>query len=295
MTNQLTTFEPKSLVTFTDDKGATKTKRNSELLMIRPGENTPKQVLALLNRSGIKPIVVSFGGGNDGLSDELKAAMPGYFSGLYAGFAGSAISGGTGHFDANRALTSFEITSVPALLAAENPCNAAAFTPLTTVPRLDWTHGAIHSDDWGGQIDPRHHANVIVANHPSEAALGWNGDLKKRFQLFEELLELDYTVAIHIFNGGNVTTEEIYMALELTRKGGLLFLTEGSQRECDKAIRALAGDVENTNAKGQPIDEAVAEARAAIREAANRSNVFVVKNNDVEAGRSILTAKGIVA
>jgi hypothetical protein len=267
----------------------------SQLLWIRPGEALPTQLSALVAKEGLDPTVISFGGGNDGLPEELKAGMPAYFSTAFKGFSGTAISGGTGKFDEARVLKSFEITQVPALLASENHCAAVGSTPLTGVPYLGQNHGNVMTDDWGGQIDPRHHANLVVANHPSDAALGWNGDLKRRVAWLEELADNDYKVAGFIFNGGNVTTEEIYHFLKMTQKGAFLIVAEGSGREADKFVSGWkSGTFEETDAKGKPVDAAVVALRQQIRKDAVRERVLIVPANNPHLTRHTLIVNGLL-
>lgn len=267
----------------------------SLLLWMRPDEPLPTRLATLVAEKGITPQVISFGGGNNGLSDALKADMPGYFSAGFSGFTGTAISGGTGHFDDERNHTSFEITTVPPLLASENECAAIGMTPMTTLPSLKHHQGAVNCDDWGGELDPRHHANVVVANKPSDLFLGWNGDLKHRYAFFQELLELGYKVAVFIFNGGDVTTEEVYRALDLTVDGLELFVVEGSGREADKFVKAFRdGEVSNTNAKGKDLDAEVATRYATSRENADPARVTILPIGDVAALRAALISKGLL-
>jgi hypothetical protein len=267
----------------------------SRFLIIRPSEPLPTRISALVASEGIKPIVVVFGGGNNGLTDDIKAGMPAFFSGAFAGFNGTAISGGTGKFDEAGVSTSFEITTVPPLLAEENDCIAIGMTPATAEPSLSHGNGSVNVDDWGGKFDPRHHANLYVANHPSDKYLGWDGDLDKRFIFLEELLEQGYTVGYVIFNGGDVTTKEIYRALDLTAKGLQLFVVEGSGREADKFIAAYRdGKVSDTNAKGNALDTTVAADYANSRANADKANVTIVPVGDVTAFRSELIARGVI-
>ncbi len=152
------------------------------------------------------------------------------------------------------------------------------------------------TDGYGGGLDPRHHANVVVANKPSDAYLGWNGDLTKRFSFFEELLELGYKVGIVIFNGGDVTTEEIYLALKLTKLGAHLFVVEGSGREADKFIKTWRdGVIDDTNAKGVALATALATTRGEIRATAVKANVHIVANNDVDGSRAAFVATAFLA
>jgi hypothetical protein len=267
----------------------------SLLLWIRPDEPLPTRIATLVAEEGITPQVISFGGGNNGLSEELKGAMPGYFGDGFRGFTGTAFSGGTGHFNAERDHTSFEITTVPPLLASQNDCAAIGMTPMTTTPSLQHHSGSVNCDDYGGELDPRHHANVVVSNKPSDVYLGWNGDLKQRYAFFEELLELGYKVGVFIFNGGDVTTEEIYRAVELTPAGLELFVVEGSQREADKFVRAYRdGKVEATNAKGKDLAPEVAQRYAAAREGAEGDNITILPIGDVAALRAALISKGFL-
>lgn len=267
----------------------------SRFLIIRPSEPLPTRIAALVASEGIKPVIAVFGGGNNGLTDDIKAGMPAFFSGAFAGFNGTAISGGTGKFDDNGTSTSFEITTVPPLLAQENNCVAIGMTPATAEPSLSHGNGSVNVDDWGGKFDPRHHANVYVANHPSDKYLGWDGDLDKRFIFLEELLDQEYTVAYVIFNGGDVTTKEIYRALDLTAKGLQLFVVEGSGREADKFIAAFRdSNVSDTNAKGQPLAAEVAASYANSRAGADRENVVIVPVGDVAAFRTALTERGVI-
>jgi hypothetical protein len=267
----------------------------SRFLIIRPSEPLPTRIAALVASEGIARTVVVFGGGNNGLSEDLKAGMPGYFSKAFAGFNGTAISGGTGKFDDAGNSTSFEITTVPPTLAMENDCIAIGMTPATAEPSLSHKSGRVGVDDWGGTFDPRHHANLYVANHPSEKYLGWDGDLDKRFIFLEELLEQGYTVAYVIFNGGDVTTKEIYRALDLTPKGLQLIVVDGSGREADKFVKAFRdGEVSDTNAKGQPLASEVASSYANSRANADRDNVTIVPVGDDAALRTTLVAQGIV-
>jgi hypothetical protein len=254
------------------------TKGSSQLLWVRPNESWPTQVAALVATEGVDPVVISFGGGNAGLSNELKADMPAYFSGAFRGFTGTALSGGTGHFDAERNVSSFEITQVPALLASENRCIAIGSSPLTKVPGLGHHHGNVLTDSYGGELDPRHHANVVVALHPSDRVqLGWDGDLGQRMPALEELLDLMYGVGGFMFNGGDVTTGEIYTFLRMTTLGAKLFVADESGREADKFIKGFrTGNYEETNAKGLALPEELVETRKAIRLKAVRDNVIII-------------------
>lgn len=267
----------------------------SRFLIIRPNEALPTRIAALVASEGIARTVVVFGGGNNGLSEELKAGMPAYFSAAFAGFNGTAISGGTGKFDENGKSTSFEITTVPPTLAAENDCIAIGMTPATAEPTLAHNNGSVGIDSYGGKLDPRHHANLYVSNHPSEQYLGWDGDLDKRFIFLEELLEQGYTVAYLIFNGGDVTTKEIYRALDLTPKGLQLIVVDGSGREADKFVKAFRdGEVSDTNAKGQPLAADVAASYANSRLNADCDNVNIAPVGDSAALRLLLVALGVV-
>ncbi len=241
------------------------------------------------------PILISFGGGNAGLTDELKADMPAYFSGAFRGFDGTALSGGTGHFDQERNVSSFEITQVPALLASENRCIAIGSSPLTKVPGLGHHFGNVKTDDYGGELDPRHHANVVVAMHPSDKALGWDGDLPQRMPAIEELLDSDYLTGGFMFNGGDVTTGEIYTFLRMTAQGGLLVVAEGSGREADKFIQGFrSGNYSETNAKGVTLPEELVAARQGIRSLAVRDNVIIVPAFDIPATRKALIDRKVL-
>lgn len=267
----------------------------SSLLWIRPDEPLPARLSALVNSDGISRRVVVFGGGNKGLSDAIKAAMPDFFATVFEGFDGTAISGGTGQFDDNRNSTSFEITTVPVHLAQRNPCIAIGSTPVTAEPSLDHKHGSVGTDAYGGGLDPRHHANLVVATHPSQKALDWNGDLKQRFIFLDELLDQGYNVAYVICNGGDVTTEEIYRALDLTPNGLQLFVVEGSGREADKFVRIFRdGAVEDTTDKGKPLADDVIASFANSRANADRDNVVIVSFADAAGARAELIARDLV-
>ena len=158
--------------------------------------------------------VVRIAGGCKHISEEIVAAMPGYFRDAFrtvdddgntvTEFRGTAFSGGTANIGDDGVLQDGMVTNMPAVLANSYPCIAMSTTPRTDIMALDGQTGGLVVDAWGGRIDFRQHAAMVVQQDPAEV-LDWDGDLDTYLTLLEGWQMAGFKVAVIAMNGGGVT------------------------------------------------------------------------------------------
>lgn len=254
-------------------------KRGSWFFVVSEGQQVPLAFSNLVTTDGIARRVIRLAGGCKGLSPELQSGMKDYFLAAFRlenasgetthEFNGTVFSGGTANFDEAGNLKSVMITNIPGYLAEAYPCMAISTTPRTADMSLDPANGAVIVDEWGGKMDHRQHANLVMQKNPADV-LGWDGDLELYLTLMEGWQAAGFKVAVIAINGGDVTRDEIYGAL---KRGIPVIAVEGSLRETDKFIEAFrAGKVEG-------VDPAL---------------VSIVKIGNVEEMRAALVARGLL-
>lgn len=250
-------------------------------------ESMPAQFLASVRKAKAMELLL-IGGGVKGFKPEHTAKMgPWVLNGL-KGFGGVAFSGGTAYFDKETgALKSDIVTSIPAILAAENECVAIGTFPRVADWALDREHHFLYTDNYGAVVDDRyHHIAAIQAN--ASDVLDWDGDLERRFTVVDALT--DWAKAYLIVNGGAVTRDgEIYAAI---RRGIPVIVAKGSFREADALVAALDGDWSLTAAEERAkagddaakiakVDAIVARCQETLE--GNEHLVNVVEYGDAEA------------
>lgn len=239
--------------------------------------------------------VVRIAGGCKHISPEIVSAMPGYFREAFrtvdedgntvTEFRGTAFSGGTANLDGDGVVNDGMVTNMPAVLANAYPCIAMSTTPRTDIMALDGQTGGLIVDAYGGRIDFRQHAAMVVQQDPAEV-LDWDGDLDIYLTLLEGWQMAGFKTAIIAMNGGGVTRDEIYGAL---KRGIPVIAVEGSLRETDAFIKAWRdGDWSAT-------DEGVRENCQAVVDAADKSLVKVVTINKPEELRAALVELGFLS
>ncbi len=177
------------------------------------------------------------------------------------------------------------VTNMPAVLANAYPCIAMSTTPRTDIMALDGQTGGLIVDAYGGRIDFRQHAAMVVQQDPAEV-LDWDGDLDVYLTLMEGWKIAGFKTAIIAMNGGGVTRDEIYKAI---KRGIPVIAVEGSLRETDVFIKAWRdGDWSET-------DETVRDDYQAIVEAADRSLVHIVTINKAVELRAALVSLGFLS
>jgi hypothetical protein len=167
---------------------------------------------------------------------------------------------------------------------------------------LDRRGGGLVVDGYGGRIDFRQHAAMVVQENPADV-LDWNGDLEVYLKLMEGWQMVGFKTAVIAMNGGDVTREEIYGALK--RKIATIVVRD-SGREADAFIAAFekgdftatAGEMRAKLAgKGksvQPADDIVAACKIDL-ESIDRSLVSIVPLGDSAAMRAALLARGFLS
>ena len=286
--------------------------RGCLFFVLSNGQTVPLNFTNLVAQDGFAREVVRIAGGCKGLSPEFQANLLPYFVEAFkvvdnAGntlreFTGTAFSGGTANVDAAGKIKDDMITNVPAALAAEYNCLAISTTPRTADMAMSHEGGGVIIDNYGGRLDYRQHAAVVVQQNASDV-LDWNGDLETYLRLLEGWQMVGFKTAVIAMNGGDVTREEIYGAL--ARKIPVIVVRD-SGREADAFIEAFEkGDFTKTAAemraklasKGKseaPADEIVAACKVAF-ESIDRSLVSIVPLGDSKALREALMARGFMS
>ena len=229
-------------------------KRGSWFFVVSEGQQVPLAFTNLVTTNGIARRVVRLAGGCKGLSADIQAGMKNYFLDAFRlngadgkpthEFDGTVFSGGTANFDSEGNLKGLMITNIPGFLAEAYPCLAISTTPRTADMSLDAANGSVIVDNYGGKMDHRQHANLVVQKNPADV-LGWDGDLELYLTLMEGWQLAGFKVAVIAMNGGDVTRDEIYGAL---KRDIPVIAVEGSLRETDKFIEAFrAGQIEGVN------------------------------------------------
>jgi hypothetical protein len=285
--------------------------RGCLFFVLSNGQAVPLNFTNLVAKEGLAREVVRIAGGCKGLSAEFQANLLTYFVDAFKvvdeqgntvrEFTGTAFSGGTANVDAAGTIKDDMVTNVPAALAAVYKCLAISTTPRTADMALSHQGGGVIVDNYGGRIDYRQHAAMVV-QQPSDV-LDWNGDLETYLKLLEGWQMVGFKTAVITMNGGDVTREEIYGALA---KKIPVIVVRDSGREADAFIEAFEkGDFTKTAAemraklasKGKseaPADEIVAACKTAF-ESIDRSLVSIVPLGDSKALREALLARGFMS
>jgi len=277
---------------------ATVDTRGCRFSVVGHDEDLPKLLLSSIGES-TQERVLFIGGGVKGLSPEAAAAMMPWMSAGLKGFAGVALSGGTAYFDKESGRLKSEIvTAIPAVLAAENHCIAIGTFPRVADFAFNRDLHYLYTDEYGTVVDDRYHHVVSIQRNASDV-LGWDGDLEQRFKLFH-LLE-NWTCVYIILNGGDVTRDEAYMALEL---GVPVVVARGSGREADALIAAVENDDFSLTAKEQRVragtdadklalvDGIVEKCKAILKD--RKQLVRVVEYGDVDSLRAAMVELNII-
>lgn len=285
--------------------------RGSLFFVVSEGQSAPLAFTGLVARDGVAREVVRLAGGCKGLNLDADA-MHRYFLAAFrtvdadgatvTEFHGTAFSGGTANADSDGSLKTDMITNVPGVLAAAYPCIAMSTTPRTGDMALDYQHGGVVVDLYGGRLDYRQHANLVFQKDPGNV-LDWDGDLELYLTLMEGWKSAGFATAIIAMNGGDVTRDEIYKALA---RGIPVIAVEGSLRETDAFIKAFRdGDfsataaemrakLESKSKSTEPADKVVEACEEAMGKI-DRSLVSIVKLNEAAELRAALVARGFLA
>ncbi len=226
--------------------------RGSWFFVVSEGQQVPLAFSNLVTAAKSRR-VIRLAGGCKGLTDDIRAGMVQYFLDAFRliddsgattyEFDGTVMSGGTASFDEELNLKDVMITNIPGYLAEAYPCIAISTTPRTADMSLHARFGNVIVDKYGGQLDHRQHANLVVQKNPADI-LDWDGDLALYLTLLEGWSRAGFAVAVIAINGGAVTKAEIYGALS---RGIPVIAVEGSLRETDVFIQALRqGKTEQT-------------------------------------------------
>lgn len=276
------------------------------ITVVNPKEPLPPSFQ--LKATGAKQrVIIRITGGCKGMTKEASAGMiPFFVNGFRNGeteFQGVAISGGTANRDDNGVIISDMVTTVPAELAMVMDCVALATTPRTDDLYADRRRAGLAVGETA--LDIRGHGCAIVQIDAATAA-GWDADLPTYFNFMSNLKEADFIPAIIAMNGGDITRDEIYEAIN---RGFSIIAVEGSLRETDAFIAAFRdGDWSLTCAEQRAklvtrgkseaeiadiIDPIVAKCKAAV-DAMDRSLVSIVPVNDSAALSKALVAHGLL-
>jgi len=286
--------------------------RGCLFFVLSDGQKAPINFTNLVAKEGLAREVVRIAGGCKGLSAAFQANLLPYFVEAFKvvdaegktvrEFTGTAFSGGTANVDAAGMIKDDMVTNVPAALAAVYNCLAISTTPRTADMALDGRTGGVVVDGYGGRIDYRQHAAMVVQQNPADV-LDWNGDLDVYLGLLEGWKMVGFKTAVIAMNGGDVTREEIYGAL---KRQIATIVVRDSGREADAFIAAFekgdfsatAGEMRAKLAgKGkseQPADDIVAACKVDL-ESIDRSLVHIVPLGDSAALRTALLACGFLS
>jgi len=237
--------------------------------------------------------VIRYAGGCAGLSDELKAAMPGYILTSHKGIGKIvAFSGGTiateDRFDETakrtvRETTGFAITYIPSLLKGAYGVYAMSTTPRTTQMMLDSDFGGLLVTDHD-RLDFRQDRAVVIQKDAVDIPtdeVDWAKDVLPYLGLMQKWQEQDVNCAVFGFNGGGATWKELVWAAE--RKIPLI-LVRGSGRKTDEFITQFeAGTLkvkDLSNGDEVAVDPAL---------------VSIASIDDAQTLRAALIARGFIA
>lgn len=275
--------------------------RGSRLITIRQGEIAPMDFLGLATTPGVAREVVRFGGGCKGFTPELVSRLHPMHIEALTGFCGVAFSGGTANADADGNLKDDMVTNIPARLAEAFPCIAIHTTPRTAVLAQDYKTGRVVADGYGGRLDNRAHANMVVEKDPY-SVVGWDGDLVTYLDMMKTWQDAGFRTMIEVINGGDVTRDEIYGGLA---RGIPVLVLKGSLREADAFIAAVdKGDwtltakemrdkLVSKNADTKPVDEIIAKCQA-ILSVADTKLISVENYGDAAGLRSSYVKRGFL-
>ena len=166
---------------------------------------------------------------------------------------------------------------------------------------LDSRTGGLVVDSYGGRIDYRQHAAVVVQQNASDV-LEWDGDLEVYLKLLEGWQMVGFKCAVIALNGGDVTRDEIYGALARQLP---VIVVEGSGREADAFVKAFrdgdwaatAGEMRAklaSRGKSEAPADAIVSACKVAMENVDRNLVSIVPLSDVAAMRAALVARGFM-
>ncbi len=265
--------------------------------VIGTSESIPQHVINTLRQAAVMECAV-IGGGVKGLSQaDAKKMMPWVKAG-FRDFTGVVVSGGTAYVDPETGeLLSDVVTAVPAVLAAQSPCIGLGFFPRVEEFAFDRTLHYLFTDKYGSVVDDRYHHICAIQQNASDV-LDWDGDLKQRFTLIDSLQ--DWSVVYLIINGGAVTRDEAYMAIEHNIP---VVVARGSGREADALVAAVeSGDFTLTAAeqrakagsdatKVAAVDGIVEKCKSTLK--GREHLVHVVDYGDGEALRAVLKELGL--
>ncbi|MDP3508604.1 MAG: hypothetical protein Q8T09_11480 [Candidatus Melainabacteria bacterium] len=286
--------------------------RGCLFIVLSTGETVPLNFTNLVALPGFAREVVRIAGGCKGLSAEFQANLLTYFVEAFKvvdeqgntmrPFTGTAFSGGTANVDEDGRIKDDMVTNVPSALAAVYPCLAMSSTPRTADMALSHESGGLIIDAYGGRIDYRQQAALVVQQNASDV-LDWDGDLEVYLTLLEGWQMVGFKTAIIAMNGGKVTRDEIYGAL---KKCIPVIVVRDSGREADAFIQAFEnGDFTATAAEERaklaskskneaPVNAIVNECKLAL-ESVDRSLVTIVPLGDSKALREALLARGFMS
>ncbi len=235
-------------------------------------ESIPARLISTFRASHEAKLVL-FGGGVKGFTQEHIDQMLPWVRAGFKGFRGVALSGGTAYFDKESGtLKSAIVTAIPAVLAAQYECIAIGTFPRVEDFAFDRSLHYLYTDTYGAVVDDRYHHIISIQKSASET-LGWDGDLKQRFAIFDMLK--DWQSVYVIINGGAVTRDEAYMAIE---RGIPVVVARGSGREADALVAAVENDSFSLTAKEErtkagsdtvklaAVDEIVEKCKATLKD-----------------------------
>ena len=266
--------------------------------VVGANESIPLRFLSSF-RASQQPRVAVFGGGVKNFTEEAIAKMAPWVLAGFKGFRGVALSGGTAYFDSTTGKLKSEIvTAIPAILSAENECIAIGTFPRVEELALDREKHFVLTDTYGAVVDDRYHHIASIQKNAAET-LDWDGDLAQRFSVLDMLK--DWKRVYVIINGGPVTRDEAYMALE---HGIDVVVAKNSFREADALVAAVERDDFSDTAKEQrtkakddavklaAVDAIVERCKSILKD--RKHLVHVVEYGDQEALRAKMVELNIV-
>ncbi len=264
--------------------------------VVGSSENIPDRVIDTFRAAGAMEAVI-VGGGVKGFAKEDVEAMLPWVLGGFKNFRGVAVSGGTAYFERESGKFKSEIvTAIPAALAAAYKCIAFGTFPRVEEFAVDREFHFLFTDTYGAVVDDRYHHICAIQKNASDV-MGWDGDLAQRFEILK-LLE-DWTTVYLIINGGAVTRDEAYLALESNIP---VVVARGSGREADALVAAVENDDFSLTAKEQRekagddaakmaiVDGIVEKCKATL--AGRKHLVHVVDYGDADALNAVLKSLG---
>lgn len=218
-------------------------------------------------------------------------------------FRGVIMSGGTADRTDDGIYKQNMVTIIPgAYVEAGLPCVALSTTPRTGILAANRDGAGLMVG--GSHIDLRQHGGLIVQESAAIHTGNWGYDLPIYLTFLADLASQGWKTGIESLNGGGITRDELYGALEL---GLPITAVRGSLRETDAFIAAVTkGDFtltaveDRANLEKKGLDAATIASRVdpiidrckAIIAAGNKDLLAVVDANDAASMRAVRKERG---